>query len=49
MLAYSVDDKGSEYYTIYLRNIEDNKIIEKPIKETSGELHGLMMINPFLL
>ena len=36
MLAYSVDDKGSEYYTIYLRNIEDNKIIEKPIKETSG-------------
>ena len=36
MLAYSVDDKGSEYYTIYIRNIEDNKIIEKPIKETSG-------------
>ena len=38
MLAYSVDDKGSEYYTIYLRNIEDNKIIEKPKKKPLGEL-----------
>ena len=36
MLAYSVDDKGSEYFTIFVRNIINNKIIEEPILETSG-------------
>ena len=31
-----MDIKGSEYYTIYLREIETNKIITKEIPETSG-------------
>ena len=35
-LGYSLDIKGSEYYTIYLREIETNKIITKEIPETSG-------------
>ena len=35
-LAYSIDDKGSEYFTIYVRNIADNKIIEDPIPAVSG-------------
>ena len=36
LLAYSVDDKGSEYFTIFVRNIADNKIIEEPIPDTAG-------------
>ena len=36
MLAYSIDDKGGEYFTIFLRRISDNKIIEEPIKDTAG-------------
>ncbi|MBD1151770.1 S9 family peptidase [Pelagibacterales bacterium SAG-MED22] len=35
-LGYSLDIKGSEYYTIYIRDIETNKIISKEITETSG-------------
>ena len=35
-LAYSIDDKGSEYFTIYVRNIADKKIIEDPIPDTAG-------------
>lgn len=35
-LGYSLDIKGSEYYTIYIRDIETNKIISKKISETSG-------------
>ncbi len=35
-LGYSLDIKGSEYYTIYLRDIKTNKIISKEITETSG-------------
>ena len=35
-LGYSLDLKGSEYYTIYLRDINTNKIISKEITETSG-------------
>ena len=35
-LGYSLDLKGSEYYTIYLRDIKTNKIISKEISETSG-------------
>ena len=37
-LGYSLDLKGSEYYTIYLRNIETNKIISEEIKDTSGSI-----------
>ena len=35
-LGYSLDLKGSEYYTIYIRDIKTNKIISKEISETSG-------------
>ena len=35
-LGYSLDIKGSEYYTIYIRDIKSNKIISKEITETSG-------------
>ncbi len=35
-LGYSLDTKGSEYYTIYIRDIKTNKIISKQISETSG-------------
>ena len=36
LLGYSIDDKGSEYFTIYIRKISDKKIIEEPIVETAG-------------
>jgi oligopeptidase B len=35
-LGYSLDTKGSEYYTIFIRNIKTNEIITKEIAETSG-------------
>ena len=35
-LAYSIDLKGSEYFSIFIRRISDNKIIEEEIKDTSG-------------
>ena len=38
MLAYSLDLKGSEYFTIYVRKISDNKIISDKIHETSGSV-----------
>ena len=37
-LAYSIDDKGSEYFSIFIRRISDNKIIEEEIKDTSGNI-----------
>ena len=35
-LGYSLDLKGSEYYTIYIRDIKTNKLITEKIEETSG-------------
>jgi len=35
-LGYSLDLKGSEYYTIYIRNISSNKLVAEKIKDTSG-------------
>ena len=35
-LGYSLDTKGSEYYTIFIREIKTNNIITKEISETSG-------------
>ncbi len=35
-LGYSLDLKGSEYYTIHIRDIKTNKIISKEITGTSG-------------
>ena len=37
-LGYSLDLKGSEYYTIYIRDIKTNKLVTKKIKETSGSI-----------
>ena len=37
-LAYSLDIKGSEYYTIYVREIKTNKIVTKKIIDTSGSI-----------
>ena len=38
LLAYSLDLKGSEYFSIYIRRILDNKIVSEEIKETSGSI-----------
>ena len=35
-LAYSLDTQGSEYYTIFVREIISNKIVTKEISNTSG-------------
>ena len=37
-LGYSLDLKGSEYYTIYVRNIENQKLVTEKIEETSGSI-----------
>jgi len=37
-LGYSLDLKGSEYYTIYIRDIETKKLITEKIEETSGSI-----------
>ena len=38
LLGYSLDLKGSEYYTIYIRNIISGKLVTEKIKETSGSI-----------
>jgi oligopeptidase B len=35
-LGYSLDIKGSEYYTIYIRDINTKKLVSDKIEETSG-------------
>jgi oligopeptidase B len=35
-LGYSLDIKGSEYYTIYIRDINSNELITEKILDTSG-------------
>ena len=42
-LGYSLDLKGSEYYTIYIRDIKTNKIISKEINETFGKSKHLFI------
>ena len=37
-LAYSLDLKGSEYYTIYLRDLRTNKNNKDLIENTSGNI-----------
>ena len=37
-LGYSLDLKGSEYYTIYIREIKSGKLITDKIEETSGSI-----------
>jgi len=38
LLAYSLDSKGSEYYSIFIRDIVSNKIVTKEIHDTSGSI-----------
>ena len=38
LLAYSLDIKGSEYYTIFVRDIAKNKLVTKEISNTSGSI-----------
>ena len=38
LLGYSLDLKGSEYYTIFIRRIADKKTMSSRIKETSGNI-----------
>ena len=37
-LGYSLDLKGSEYYTIFVRNIKTGKFVTEEIKDTSGSI-----------
>ena len=38
LLAYSLDLRGSEYYTIYVRDIFTNEPVTEKIEETSGSI-----------
>ena len=38
LLGYSLDLKGSEYYTIYIRDISNDKLVTEKIDETSGSI-----------
>ena len=38
-LGYSLDLKGSEYYTIYIRDISSNKLVTEKIEDTSGQIN----------
>ena len=38
LLGYSLDLKGSEYYTIYIREISNDKLVTEKIDETSGSI-----------
>ena len=37
-MGYSLDLKGSEYFSIYLRNIKTNELISEKIEDTSGNI-----------
>ena len=38
LLGYSLDLKGSEYFTIYIRDIPTEKLVTEKIEETSGSI-----------
>ncbi len=38
LLGYSLDLKGSEYYTIYIRDIKSGNLVTEKIEETSGSI-----------
>ncbi len=38
LLGYSLDLKGSEYFTIYIRDISTGKLVTEKIEETSGSI-----------
>ncbi len=38
LLGFSLDLKGSEYYTIYIRNIKTGNLVTEGIKDTSGSI-----------
>ena len=37
-MGYSLDLKGSEYYSIYLRNLKTKKDFNNPIENTNGNI-----------
>ena len=37
-LGYSLDTKGSEYYSIFIRDIQNKEIVSPEIKDTSGSI-----------
>ena len=37
-LGYSLDTKGSEYYSIYIRDLETNVLVSSEIPDTSGSI-----------
>ena len=37
-LGYSLDLKGSEYFTIYIKDISTNKLVTEKIEDTSGSI-----------
>ncbi len=39
LLGYSLDLKGSEYYTIYIRDISSNKEVTEKIEDTAGGIN----------
>ncbi len=39
LFGYSLDTKGSEYYTIHIRDIKTNKLITEKIQDTSGSIN----------
>ena len=38
LLGYSLDLKGSEYFTIHIRQISNNKLVSSKINDTSGNI-----------
>ena len=38
LLGYSLDIKGSEYYTIFVRDIKSNELVTRKIEDTSGNI-----------
>ena len=37
-MGYSLDLKGSEYFTIYIRDISSGKLVTEKIEETNGSI-----------
>ena len=49
LLGYSLDLKGSEYFTIYIRDISSGKLVTEKIEETSGNITFSLDDKYFLL
>lgn len=38
LYAFTLDDSGDEYYTVHIKNLETNEVIDEFIKNTNGRL-----------